>query len=312
MKVRLSPFWLPLGRLKIACIGGAHIDRHGLLKSPLVPATSNPGNVTTSFGGVARNVAENLARLGREVSMVSRIGDDEAGRAVVAHLQSLGVDTSMIAVASSPTASYTAILEPDGELLLGLADMDLYDEITPAVLDSGHLREHGLWFADTNLPAQTLSWLVEQGMVAVDAISLPKARKLRGLLPRIEILFGTVAQASEITQLGAFLNATEAARALHRLGARAGVVTAGAAGIAVWTGGDVRQLPVLPAEPKDVTGAGDALIAGTLFGLTGGRTLVEAAPLGLAAAAITVESGATVADNLTAEALYARLAENCR
>ena len=89
-------------------------------------------------------------------------------------------------------------------------------------------------------------------------------------------------------------------------------MTAGAAGIAVWTGDEVLQLPVLPAEPKDVTGAGDALIAGTLYGVTGGRALAEAAPLGLAAAAITVESGATVADNLTAETLYARLAENCR
>jgi pseudouridine kinase len=244
--------------------------------------------------------------------MVSRVGDDEAGRAVVAHLRSLGIDTSMITVAACPTASYTAILEPDGELVLGLADMDLYDEITPAMLDVGRLRRHELWFADANLPAGTLAWLVEQGPVAVDAISVPKARKLRGLLPRIQIFFGTVAQASEIAQLGSFSSAMEAARALHRLGACAGVVTAGAAGIAVWAGDDVRQLPVLPAEPKDVTGAGDALIAGTLFGITGGRTLVDAAPLGLAAAAITVESGATVAENLTAEALDERLAEDRR
>jgi pseudouridine kinase len=299
--------------LKIACIGGAHIDRHAVLKGPPVPATSNPGNVSTSFGGVARNVAENLARLGRAVAMVSRVGSDEAGRAVVSRLQSLGIDTSMIGVADGPTASYTAILEPGGELVFGLADMDLYDEITPALLDRARLGEHGFWFADTNLPAETLSWLVDQGPpVAVDAISVAKSRKLCGLLPRASILFGTVAQAAAIAQTGSLSNPEEAARALYRLGARAGVVTAGAAGIAVWDGDDVRQLPILPAEPKDVTGAGDALIAGTLFGVTGGRTLAEAALLGLAAAAITVESGATVAENLTAELLYARLAANRR
>ncbi|HXA51089.1 MAG TPA: PfkB family carbohydrate kinase, partial [Candidatus Acidoferrum sp.] len=110
--------------MRIACIGGAHIDRHGMLKQPLVPATSNPGNVTCDFGGVARNVAENLARLGREVTMVSLVGDDESGRAVVSQLASLGVDTSAIAVSPRPTASYTAILQPGGELVLGLADMD--------------------------------------------------------------------------------------------------------------------------------------------------------------------------------------------
>jgi pseudouridine kinase len=59
-----------------------------------------------------------------------------------------------------------------------------------------------------------------------------------------------------------------------------------------------------------VTGAGDALVAGTLFGLTGGLALFEAVPLGLAAAAITVESPHTVAPELTAELMYARLAAN--
>src|SRR5436305_11870697 len=119
--------------MKIACIGGAHIDRHGLLEGPLILGTSNPGRVTSDFGGVARNVAENLSRLGRGVLMVSRVGDDETGRDVVRHLQSLAIDTSLISVSARPTASYTAILEPDGELVLGLSDMAIYDEITPAL-----------------------------------------------------------------------------------------------------------------------------------------------------------------------------------
>ena len=296
--------------MKIACIGGAHIDRHSVLKSAAVPGTSNPGNITTTFGGVARNVAENLTRLGRRVTLVSRVGDDEAGRAVVAHLDSLGIDTSMISVAARPTASYTAILEPNGELVIGLADMDIYDEITPRRLHLARLREHDLWFADANLRAATLAWLVDRAPVAVDAISVAKARKLRGLLPKIAILFATVVQAAEIAQVGRFSSAVEAARALHRQGARAGVVTSGAAGIAVWTGEDTRSMDVFPAEPKDVTGAGDALISGTLFGVTDGLAITQAARLGLAAAAITVESGATVAENLSVELLHARLAAN--
>lgn len=296
--------------MKIACIGGAHIDRHGVLKGPPVAATSNPGNVSTTFGGVARNVAENLARLGCRVSMISRVGDDDAGRAVVAHLASLGVDTSMIAAAPRPTASYTAILDPEGELVIGLADMDLYDEIAPPLLDAARLRAHDLCFADTNLPAGTLSWLAEQAAMAVDAVSIPKSRKLRGLLPKIRILFATQAQAAEIAQCEPFANALEAARALHGLGASSGVVTAGAAGIAVWTGSDACAMEILPACPKDVTGAGDALIAGTLFGVASGLELADAARLGLAAAAITVESRASVAENLSVELLHARLAAN--
>jgi pseudouridine kinase len=297
---------------RVACIGGAHIDRHGVLKAPLIPGTSNPGNVTTDFGGVARNVAENLARLGRSVTMVSRVGDDENGAAVVARLHSLGIDTSLVSVAERATASYTAILEPNGELVLGLADMDLYDEMVPGApdmpLDFARLRDHALWFADTNLPAETIAWLLDQAgtiPVAVDAVSVVKARRLRGVLPRISILFANLAQAVSIADVESIGDAAQAARALHMLGARAGVVTAGAAGIAVWTGDDVRTMAALPAVPRNVTGAGDALIAGTLFGVTEPWSLFDAARVGLAAAAITVESGSTTAAHLTADLMFA-------
>jgi pseudouridine kinase len=289
--------------VKIACIGGAHIDRHAVLKQPFVPASSNPCNIATSFGGVARNVAENLARLGCSVSLVSRVGDDEAGRAVLAHLNALGIDTSMVSTAPRPTASYTAVLDPAGELVAGLADMDIYDDL----VNLPPLLNYDLRFADTNIPAETLASLAAHAPLAVDAISVAKSRKLRHLLPSLSLLFATVAQARELTHLH-LSTAADAARALHHLGATSGIVTHGPKGIAAWIGEDVLSLPILPAEPRNVTGAGDALIAGTLFGLTEGRSLFAAVPLGLAAAAITVESGATVADNLTVELLHARLA----
>jgi pseudouridine kinase len=287
--------------MRIACIGGAHLDRHAVLKAPFIPATSNPGNVTTSFGGVARNVAENLARLGREVAMVSLVGDDEAGRAVVAHLQALRIETSALAVAPArATASYTAILQPDGELVMGLADMDLYEVLTPALLESTWpiLRDCDVWFVDANLPAVTIAWLAQQAdtrMLAADAVSVPKSARLVDVLARIGPLFLNRAQRSALPD---------------PLPARCGVVTAGPLGVAAWNWPERIDLRALPAHPRDVTGAGDALIAGTLFGLTGGLTLFDAVPLGLAAAAITVESPHTVAPELTAELMYARLAAN--
>jgi pseudouridine kinase len=284
--------------VKIACIGGAHIDRHGVLKGPPIGGTSNPGNVTSDFGGVARNVAENLARLGCEVVMVSRVGHDESGRAVVAHLRGLGVDTSMVSVAARSTASYTAILEASGELVLGLADMDLYEEITPALLQAAlpKLRECDLWFVDANLSQETIEWLVPLGaMVAADAISVVKSQRLRGVLDRLALLFLNDAQAAALGGVD---------------DAKSGIMTRGASGITVWSDDVRRTMAAFPAAPRNVTGAGDALIAGTLFGISKGLGLMDAAQLGLAAAAITVESGSTVAQHLTAELLYERLAAN--
>ena len=87
-------------------------------------------------------------------------------------------------------------------------------------------------------------------------ISVVKSRKLRPLLRRISILFANLAQAASIAEVDALPDAVQAACALRQLGARAGVVTAGAHGIAVWTGDDLRFFAALPAVTRDVTGAG--------------------------------------------------------
>jgi len=275
--------------------------------------TSNPGRVHTAFGGVARNVAGNLARLGLKTTLVSRVGDDETGRHVLRHAETLGIDVSLCTVSPErPTASYTAIVEAAGELVLGLADRDIYLELSPALLAAALpvLRVQQYWFVDTNVPTETISWLLEQAgaiPVAIDAISVVLARGLRELLARIPLLFANLAQAASIAGVAQFASAAEAAAALRSLGARTGVLTAGAAGIALWDAAGIQSFPALPAQPRDVTGAGDALEAATLFGLVSGQALAPSAQLGLAAAAITVESRDSAAPELTPDLLRQRL-----
>ena len=297
----------------IACIGGAHIDRRGMLRASPVLGTSNPGDIHVDFGGVARNVAHNLARLGCRVTLLSRVGGDDSGKQVLCQAAAAGIDTSLSTISPSrATASYTAILESNGELVIGLADMDVYDEMTPAVLEPSleRLREHELWFIDSNVPGDTIDWLLHRAggiPVAVDAISVAKSRRLRRLLGEITVLFCNVAQAVIVAATeNPRPPLAEAARALHAAGARSGVVSAGALGIAVWDGGDVQALPALTAAPRDVTGAGDALVAGTLYGVSEGGSLRDAARLGLAAAAITVESEYAAPPELSLELLVAR------
>ncbi len=302
----------------IACIGGAHPDRHGVLRGPMVLGTSNPGGVHVAVGGVARNVAENLAHLGEKVTLVSRVGDDAAGCQVREHAALAGIDASLFTVSRAhPTASYTAILESHGELVIGLADMDVYEEITPELLEPAltRLRQHSYWFVDANVPGPTIDWLLTAAggiPVAVDAISVAKAARLAPLLPRISLLFANRVQADAIAAAALaplpadHVDTSVRATALHKLGAQSGVVTAGASGIAVWCGSTVHTLAALPANPRDVTGAGDALVAGTLHGILRGDSLFAAARLGLAAAAITVESPHAAAPELTPDLLRER------
>ena len=139
----------------VACIGAAHIDRKATAAGPVVPGSSNPVTMRVGAGGVARNVAENLARLGLSVTMVSRVGHDREGDAVLDGLGEAGIGFDLVTrSATAPTATYTALLDKSGELVIGLADMGIYDELTVDVLEPllPRLEKIPVWFIDCNLP----------------------------------------------------------------------------------------------------------------------------------------------------------------
>ncbi|HET7815850.1 MAG TPA: PfkB family carbohydrate kinase, partial [Candidatus Baltobacteraceae bacterium] len=116
--------------MSVVCIGGASVDRKYSLLSELQPGTSNPVKARRNFGGVARNVAENVARLGVPVSLFSVIGNDENGVALLEDAERSGIDTNLVLRDSAAvTPEYAAIVSPAGELIAGLADMRAVETI---------------------------------------------------------------------------------------------------------------------------------------------------------------------------------------
>lgn len=296
------------GLVSILCIGAAHVDYRGVLRGPTVLGTSNRGDVHRDFGGVARNVAENLARLGMSVAMLSRVGGDATGAAVRKHLDEMGIDTSLISQSPlQPSASYTAILESNGELVIGLNDADIYEELTWDLLEPElpRMRANSPWFVDTNVPGSTIERLAALKPLYVDGVSVERVRRLRPILNEVAALFTNLAQASSLADRE-LEDPRQAAEALYALGVQFGVVTNGAAGALAWEGRTTRSYEALQASPRDVTGAGDALVAGTLYALAQGSGLLDAVPFGMAAAAITVESSQTTSPALNAQSLQKR------
>ena len=70
----------------IVIIGGINIDIEGYPYRQLKYQDSNPGKILIAYGGVGRNIAENAARMGADVAMVSAIGSDEIGKGAKEHL----------------------------------------------------------------------------------------------------------------------------------------------------------------------------------------------------------------------------------
>jgi pseudouridine kinase len=278
--------------MKIVCIGQACIDRTYRADDLVRPATSNPASSRRGHGGVARNVAESLGRLDCAVGLLTAVGDDDEGAALASHTAAAGVDVrGWRSVAGATTGEYVAILQPDGELVVGACDPGPVEQIDAAAILAWLPRfESAVWvFADCNLTGDALRALIDlrarsSFRLAIDAVSAAKVMRLPDDLSAVDLLF---------------LNTHQRERLGGAPNARAVVLTRGADGVDLTTDGVTTHLPAVAAEPLDVTGAGDALVAGTLMRLLQGDALVDAVRVGMVVAALTLESPASVHPHLS-------------
>ena len=113
----------------VMCIGAANLDRKLRTLAPLQMGTSNPASAEEVYGGVARNIAENLARLNLPAALLTALGDDAAGRTLQDYAEAAGIDTrGSLRLFETASGTYTAVLDDRGEMVLALADMALYDQ----------------------------------------------------------------------------------------------------------------------------------------------------------------------------------------
>jgi len=263
--------------MNILCIGGANVDRKLRLLATPHPGSSNPAESSDHPGGVARNVADNLTRLGLPTQLLTVTGDDDWGRQLLA-----GIDASAVKVLPGKTSdSYTAVLDPQGQLLIGLAAMPLVERLVPALLPTGL---PSLTLFDLNLRPDTIATLLarssESRLVAV-AVSEPKMARLPHCLVGLHAL---LLNEGELAQ-------TDGLASLHERGVQHVAVTLGARGALLSSaGGEPIELPAPAVTIVDVTGAGDAFAAGVCAGLYRGDDWPSACRHGLALAGRVLQS----------------------
>jgi pseudouridine kinase len=277
----------------VVVVGGANVDLKARTATALVPATSNPGSVVRTPGGVGRNVAENLARLGSRVALLSAVGSDPDGDWLVEETAAAGVDVSPV-LRGGRTGRYVALLDADGSLVAGVSDMAATDALGPDVLDVDLIRSADLVVVDGNLPATTVDAVLALGVrVVIDPVSVAKARRISPLLGRARPVFAITPNEDELAALGSVAE-------LHARGVEVVWVRRGPAGSLLSTHDGETSLEAPQATPVDVTGAGDAMLAAFCHRLLAGFSLTEAAAYGHEAAALTVASPHTVRPDLRA------------
>lgn len=302
---------------RILVLGGAHIDRRGRISGETAPGASNPGAWFEEPGGGGFNAARNLARLGVDVTMISPRGGDPAGELVTEAAYAAGINDRPFVFLDRKTPSYTAILERDGNLVIALADMELYRYFVPRRLAIRWVREafaaNDLILFDANLPEETIAAIVSRANalavpVAAIAISPAKVVKLKPCISGIDHLFLNEAEAAALT--GQCPDKPEDwVPLLGDIGLKSGVITRGQRElIAFGKGGTFCLQPPAIETIADVTGAGDSLAAGILSALMQDLPLEEALRHGVAAAALTVQTPYAVNEKLSADLLAETLA----
>jgi len=297
----------------IICIGGANVDRKIQALKPLVNKTSNPALSTKTRGGVARNIAENLGRIGLSTSLLAYIGADSEGEWLLQNTKNF-VDVSPTEmIQGKSTGTYTAVLDEEGEMAIALADMTIYNEVKEYFFENHwhHIQSAKMILLDTNFPAEVISQVINYckntGIpICIAPVSAPKTDKLPASLEGATWLIANHKEAEalskqDITSEGDYYRAAEVilARGVEKV-----VITRGEQGLIYYTNNGEAGAIVPPSVPVvEVTGAGDSLMAGIIFGYLKGLSTEDACKIGLSCSLITLQTSDTVSLELNHQSL---------
>lgn len=252
----------------VVVIGGSNIDITGNLSREFHMHDSNPGEILMSLGGVGRNIAENLAYLDVHVQLISAIGADLYGDQIMENCQSIGIDTALMKRFSDyRTSVYMQVMSDSGQLEMAISDMDIMKHMTPKVLEAHKHQLEGARaiVADGNLPTETIEYLAENygHKMFFDPVSIAKSKKISQCLKKIYCITPNIKEAEHLLNFEG--TPEEVLINMQQKGVTFPVITLGEQGVAYY---DEKVHFCSPPEVavKNVTGAGDALIAGLIYG----------------------------------------------
>lgn len=294
-------------------IGGANTDIVGRSREPLVARDSNPGAVRVSSGGVARNIAENLALLGVCVDLLTVLGGDHNARELERSGRAAGIGFDLSHVEPElPGSLYLAILDAHGDMALALNDMRALERLTVEVLEARAeaIAAASLVVVDANLHDSAIAWVVDHadGPVLIDPVSTVKAPRVRPVLDRLGVLKCNELEAAQLLGVERLEGAAalqDAARGLRAMGVGSVYITAGVAGTFFSAQDGEGRIEAPAVSVVNATGAGDAFSAGVAAAMLAGCSAKACATAGSELARHTLASESTVAQTIGPDTLLA-------
>ncbi len=284
----------------VVVIGGMNMDVLGTPHAPLLLRDSNPGTVVLRPGGVGRNVAWGVARLSLPVELITAVGDDAFGAALLKSCQEDHIGTSHILTAQCGSGTYLCLHDADGDMLYAINQMDAIETLSPETLAPfvPICNAAPLVALDANLPAAALSYLAKNITVPlfVDPVSAHKAQRVLPILPYVHAIKPNRLEAEAMTGVDCSTldGVRRAADFFLERGVRRVYLSLGADGVYY---SDTAQSGILSSlvegsdQRRDTTGAGDAMTAALIYGERNGFDVKACAEIGLLAARERILTG---------------------
>lgn len=255
---------------KALIIGAQNIDIFAKTDSEYTLHDSNPSKIHIAFGGVGRNIAENLCRLENEVHFITVFGDDIFAQSAHKSLKKIGVNTTnSLFLKNSSNSIYLGIMDRENDLFLGLNAMEILKELTSDFLKTKakFINEFNTLIIDNNLEVEVLHYLLNtyrDKTIIMDAVSAKKAKKLKNHLDKISVLKLNHIELSALSNASGTLNKI---KDLHNRGANTLIITNQEKDLILSRKGELITKKVIPIENiKNATGAGDAFLSGFTHG----------------------------------------------
>ena len=264
----------PMNDKYVALIGAANIDIQGFSTDKIIERDSNPGKIEFCPGGVSRNIAENLARLGIKTELIAAIGDDPNGSLILNSCSSCGIGSEYSLIVPNAVSSvYLAIMDNTRDMALALSDMKISDNISVKFLESRDeiLKKSEAIVFDTCLTTDAMDYILnkyENKPIYVDPVSAGKAKSLINLIGKVHTLKMNKLEAEFLsdTKINNNFDLEKTSLWFINQGVKRVFITLGRKGVFYRDLQNHGSYKPAAAEIKNATGAGDAFMAGLVYG----------------------------------------------
>lgn len=293
----------------ILVFGASVVDIFGFTGCAYRSCDSNPGRVKMSFGGVSRNIAENMARMGVNTKFISILGDDETGRSMLEHSQTIGYDMSnSLILESGRTPTYMAILNECGEMVSAVADMESISEMNSEFIDrKSEIIKGALYtFLDADDPVN-LRYLLEkfkgETNFILDPVSSKKAERIKDLIHHFHTIKPNRVEAEVLCgfEIKTDDDMIRAGEYFLSLGIKQVFISLDAEGIYYTNGKESGKVKALNPLVKNVTGAGDSFVAGLGYGYYNNLSILETIMISVTMSTITIANEDTIDPEMSLE-----------